>query len=103
MKIGFIAFLFSFLIVPPSSFANPYLHKPGERLTTLRISTCAVSGGFVHLYAALDNGPIRQVWPETREHFYPGKRPKSRGSCKRRSEVHLLRRRWNDPRSRLRH
>ena len=56
MKIGIIAFLFSLLIVPPSSFANPYLPKPGERLTTLRISTCAVSGGFVHLYTALDNG-----------------------------------------------
>ena len=56
MKIGIIAFLFSLLIVPPSSFANPYLLKPGERLTTLRISTCAVSGGFVHLYTALDNG-----------------------------------------------
>src|SRR5438094_6329554 len=56
MKIGIIAFLFSLLIVPPSSFANPYLPKPGERIATLRISTCAVSGGFVHLYTALDNG-----------------------------------------------
>lgn len=36
--------------------ANPYLAKPGEALIRLRIATCAVSGGFMHLYAALDNG-----------------------------------------------
>ncbi|HEX9662290.1 MAG TPA: ABC transporter substrate-binding protein, partial [Candidatus Binatia bacterium] len=28
----------------------------GERPLSMRISTCAVSGGFVHLYTALDNG-----------------------------------------------
>ncbi|HEX2225816.1 MAG TPA: hypothetical protein VHM64_01665, partial [Candidatus Binatia bacterium] len=37
-------------------FANPYLPKAGERPLSMRISTCAVSGGFVHLYTALDNG-----------------------------------------------
>lgn len=36
--------------------ANPYLAKPGEAPIRLRIATCAVSGGFMHLYAALDNG-----------------------------------------------
>jgi ABC-type nitrate/sulfonate/bicarbonate transport system substrate-binding protein len=36
-------------------FGNPYLGKPGERLTSLRIATCAVSGGFIHLYTALEN------------------------------------------------
>jgi len=36
--------------------ANPYLAKPGEKPVTLRIATCAVSGGFTHLYTALDNG-----------------------------------------------
>ena len=35
--------------------ANPYLAKPGERLTHIRIATCAVSGGFAHLYTALEN------------------------------------------------
>src|SRR3989442_14762673 len=35
--------------------ANPYLAKPGERAVTVRIATCAVSGGFAHLYTALDN------------------------------------------------
>jgi NitT/TauT family transport system substrate-binding protein len=56
MKIGILAFLFSLFLFPVSLFANPYLAKPGERPMTLRISTCAVSGGFVHLYTALDNG-----------------------------------------------
>ena len=35
--------------------ANPYLAKPGERSTSIRIATCAVSGGFAHLYTALEN------------------------------------------------
>lgn len=43
------------LLLPPGAQANPYLAKPGERPITLRIATCAVSGGFVHLYTALDN------------------------------------------------
>jgi ABC-type nitrate/sulfonate/bicarbonate transport system substrate-binding protein len=51
---GFIALL-SFLLAPVA-FANPYLPKPGEKTLNFRISTCAVSGGFMHLYTALDNG-----------------------------------------------
>ena len=35
--------------------ANPYLPKPGEPLMRARIGTCAITGGFIHLYAALDN------------------------------------------------
>jgi len=34
---------------------NPYLARPGERPTSVRIATCAVSGGFAHLYTALEN------------------------------------------------
>jgi NitT/TauT family transport system substrate-binding protein len=49
------ALLVSLFFLPFSSFANPYLAKPGERPASLRIATCAVSGGFVHLYTALDN------------------------------------------------
>lgn len=56
MKIGRFAFLFSLLLAPLDSFANPYLAKPGDRPAPLRVSTCAVSGGFVHLYTGLDNG-----------------------------------------------
>ena len=44
------------LVFAPRAWANPYLVKPGERPVSLRIATCAVSGGFVHLYTALDNG-----------------------------------------------
>src|ERR1043165_5586648 len=35
---------------------NPYLAKTGETPVSVRIATCAVSGGFVHLYTAIDNG-----------------------------------------------
>jgi len=37
------------------AFANSYLTKPGERPISIRIATCAVSGGFAHLYTALEN------------------------------------------------
>jgi NitT/TauT family transport system substrate-binding protein len=36
--------------------ANPYLPKASEAPTAVRVATCAVSGGFVHLYTAIDNG-----------------------------------------------
>ncbi len=36
--------------------ANPYLAKPGENPVTVRAATCAISGGFIHLYSALDYG-----------------------------------------------
>jgi len=35
--------------------ANPYLAKPGETPTSIRVATCAISGGFMHLYSAIDN------------------------------------------------
>jgi NitT/TauT family transport system substrate-binding protein len=54
MKHGILAFLLS--LIPSITLANPYLAKPGETQVSMRISTCAVSGGFVHLYTALDNG-----------------------------------------------
>jgi len=43
------------LLVPLEAEANPYLAKAGERPVAVRIATCAVSGGFTHLYAGLDN------------------------------------------------
>lgn len=36
--------------------ASHYLPKPGEKPLSMKVSTCAISGGFVHLYTALDNG-----------------------------------------------
>ncbi|HET9548839.1 MAG TPA: ABC transporter substrate-binding protein, partial [Candidatus Binatia bacterium] len=35
--------------------ANPYLAKAGEPIVPIRIATCAISGGFIHLNTALDN------------------------------------------------
>jgi len=35
--------------------ANPYIANPGEAPLRLRIATCSVTGGFVHLYTALEN------------------------------------------------
>ena len=34
---------------------NPYLAKPGEAAVKVRIGACAITGGFIHLYTALDN------------------------------------------------
>ncbi len=69
MIIRIVALLFSLLISPASLFANPYLAKPGERPITLRMATCAVSGGFVHLYAALDYGLFAKYGLRV-EHIY---------------------------------
>jgi len=44
------------LLQPVTSHANPFIAKAGEATTTVQVATCAVSGGFVHLYTAMDNG-----------------------------------------------
>jgi len=49
--------------------ANPYLARPGERSLTVRIATCAVSGGFTHLYTALDNN-LFDKYGFKMEHIY---------------------------------
>ena len=43
------------LMAPVCGRANPYLAKPGETPVTVRVATCAISGGFTHLYTAMDN------------------------------------------------
>ncbi len=43
-------------VAPMTASANPYLAKAGETPTTVPVATCAVSGGFIHLYTAMDNG-----------------------------------------------
>jgi ABC-type nitrate/sulfonate/bicarbonate transport system substrate-binding protein len=35
--------------------ANPYLARPAESAATVRVAACAISGGFIHLYTALDH------------------------------------------------
>jgi hypothetical protein len=50
-----IALLWSaILLTPLSTSANPYLAKPGEAPTPVYAATCATSGGFIHMYTALD-------------------------------------------------
>lgn len=49
------AALLTFAVNCPLASANPYLAKNGERPHSIRIATCAVSGGFAHLYTALEN------------------------------------------------
>lgn len=54
-RVVITAFVASWL-VPTATNANPFLAKPNEQVTTVHVATCAVSGGFVHLYTAMDNG-----------------------------------------------
>src|SRR5918996_2688337 len=42
------------LFAPASGRSTPYLPKPGEAPASVYVATCAVSGGFIHLYTALD-------------------------------------------------
>jgi NitT/TauT family transport system substrate-binding protein len=42
--------------LPRAAHANPYLAKAGEAPATVRVAACAITGGFIHLYAALENG-----------------------------------------------
>ena len=42
-------------LAPGNLLANPYLAKPRDAPIPIRVATCAISGGFIHLYTALDN------------------------------------------------
>lgn len=42
-------------LAPIKAYANPYLAKPGEPVVPIRVAACAISGGFMHLYTALDH------------------------------------------------
>ena len=55
MMVKFLVIL-TILLWSTAARANPYLPKPGEKTLSMHVSTCAVSGGFVHLYTALDYG-----------------------------------------------
>ena len=55
--------------VPARASANPYLAKSGERPVNVRIATCAVSGGFAHLYTALENN-LFEKYGFKLEHVY---------------------------------
>src|SRR5262249_36778683 len=40
----------------PATAGNPFAPVPGEPLQAIRVATCAVSGGFVQPYTALEAG-----------------------------------------------
>ena len=60
------------LIRPAGGLANPYPSKPGEAPVTVRVATCAVSGGFIHLYTALDYGLFEKYGMKTSHIFIRG-------------------------------
>src|SRR5437899_253475 len=56
MKIGLVLLVALTSVRPTPTRANPYLAKPGEPPVTVRAAACAITGGFIHLYAAIDYG-----------------------------------------------
>ena len=66
-QLGLIAFLL--VLFEGSAVANPYLLKPSEPPTKLRVATSAVTGGFVHFYSGLDYG-IFEKYGLKCEHVY---------------------------------
>ena len=53
-RFSFIGFVVTAIFAASFARANPYLAKPGEAPVTVYVATCAVTGGFIQLYAALD-------------------------------------------------
>lgn len=52
----FFGSLALFLVLGPTQVqSNPYLAKSGDIPVPIRIAACAISGGFIHLYTAMDN------------------------------------------------
>jgi NitT/TauT family transport system substrate-binding protein len=60
------------LMTPMTVNANPFLAKPGEAPTTVQVATCAVSGGFIHLYTAMDNGLFEKYGIKVDHKFISG-------------------------------
>jgi len=64
--------LFFGLLTPTAAEANPYLAKSGEAQITVHVATCAVSGGFLHLYTAMDNGIFDKYGIKIKHKFISG-------------------------------
>jgi NitT/TauT family transport system substrate-binding protein len=52
--------------------ANAFLAKGGETFTTVQVATCAVSGGFIHLYTAMDNSLFEKYGIKVEHRFISG-------------------------------
>jgi NitT/TauT family transport system substrate-binding protein len=63
--------LYGFM-TPMTVNANPFLAKPGEAPTTVQVATCAVSGGFIHLYTAMDNSLFEKYGIKVDHKFISG-------------------------------
>jgi NitT/TauT family transport system substrate-binding protein len=72
-----LALLSLVLIIVSTAFAqvNPYLARSSERPMSIRIATCAVSGGFAHLYTALENDLFDKYGFKVEHVFIRGSRP----------------------------
>ncbi len=68
------AILLALLFSAPS-FASHYLPKPGDKPVNIRIGTCAITGGFVHLYAGQDYGIFEKYGLKTESIFIRGSGP----------------------------
>lgn len=53
----------------PTAQSNPYLAQPGEKPAAIRVATCALTGGFMHFYTALDAGLFAKYGLRV-EHIY---------------------------------
>jgi NitT/TauT family transport system substrate-binding protein len=62
----------SCLVAPIRAEANPYLAKSGEPPLSVHVATCAVSGGFTHLYTAIDNGLFDKYGIQVDHRFISG-------------------------------
>jgi NitT/TauT family transport system substrate-binding protein len=70
-----VAAIFCAAALTGSAAANTYLARPGERPIHIRIATCAVSGGFAHLYTALENNIFDKYGFKTEHVFIRGSGP----------------------------
>ncbi len=72
-RLSFVTILALYaLALPIAANANPFLARPGEATTTVQVATCAVSGGFVHLYTAMDNGLFDKYGIKVEHKFISG-------------------------------
>ena len=55
--------------LPAQVQSNPYLPRPGEPTLKIRVATCAVSAGFIHLYTALEHN-LFEKYGFKMEHVY---------------------------------
>ncbi len=57
---------------PPAMAEQPYLARPGETPTPVRVVTCAVSGGYIHLYTALEGDLFTKYGLQVEQVSLPG-------------------------------